>query len=160
MDPRIVALKPKKLVGKRLRMSHASNRTGQLFGSFMSRRREIVNAVSNNIFCVGIYGNSYSFENFDPSAEFEKWAAVEVRDSLEVPGGMENLELPGGLYAVFDHKGGPAAAPRTFGYIFGTWLPNSAYLLDNRPHFEILGERYGGGGPDSEEEIWVPILPK
>ena len=141
-------------------MSHAENKTGQLFGSFMPRRKEIADTVSDEIFCVGVYDNSYSFENFDPSAEFEKWAAVEVENGSGPPDGMEALELPGALYAVFNHKGGPAAAPQTFGYIFGTWLPGSDYQLDNRPHFEILGEKYGDGGPESEEEIWLPIRPK
>ncbi|MFM9945765.1 MAG: GyrI-like domain-containing protein, partial [Bacteroidia bacterium] len=44
--------------------------------------------------------------------------------------------------------------------IYGTWIPNSEYNLDNRPHFEILGEKYKNNHPDSEEEIWIPIKPK
>jgi AraC family transcriptional regulator len=32
--------------------------------------------------------------------------------------------------------------------------------LDNRPHFEILGEKYKQGSPDSEEEIWIPVKEK
>jgi AraC family transcriptional regulator len=51
-------------------------------------------------------------------------------------------------------------APKTFQYIFGTWLPNSEYVLDNRPHFEILGEKYKNDDPTSEEEIWIPIKAK
>jgi len=40
---------------------------------------------------------------------------------------------------------------------FGTWLPNSEYALDNRPHCDILGKKYKNDDPSSEEEIWVPI---
>jgi AraC family transcriptional regulator len=40
------------------------------------------------------------------------------------------------------------------------WLPNSAYALDDRPHFEALGEQYKNNDPNSEEEIWIPIKPK
>ena len=47
-----------------------------------------------------------------------------------------------------------------FQYIFGTWLPNSTYLLADRPHFEVLGEGYKNNDPTSEEEIWIPIQPK
>lgn len=39
-------------------------------------------------------------------------------------------------------------------YIFATWLPSSAYVLDNRPHFEVLGAKYKSNDPGSEEEIW------
>jgi AraC family transcriptional regulator len=32
--------------------------------------------------------------------------------------------------------------------------------LDDRPHFEVLGEKYKNNDPTSEKEIWIPILPK
>ncbi|WP_371811654.1 GyrI-like domain-containing protein [Flavobacterium sp. M31R6] len=41
--------------------------------------------------------------------------------------------------------------------MFRTWIPNSKYDLDHRPHFEILGAKYKKDDPNSEEEIWVPI---
>jgi putative chromate ion transporter len=61
------------------------------------------------------------------------------------------------LSAVFAFKGDLSLAQKTFEYIFKTWLPNSKYNLDNRPHFEILGEKYKNNDPASEEEIWIPI---
>jgi AraC family transcriptional regulator len=70
---------------------------------------------------------------------------------------MEKFILPAGAYAVFLHKGGPATGQQTFQYIFGTWFPQSEYRLDDRPHFEILGEKYSNTSPDSEEEIWIPV---
>ena len=48
-------------------------------------------------------------------------------------------------------------AADTFRYILGEWMRDSDYDLDNRPHFEILGEKYKNGSPDSEEEIWIPV---
>ncbi|MEP7234441.1 MAG: GyrI-like domain-containing protein, partial [Ignavibacteriota bacterium] len=48
----------------------------------------------------------------------------------------------------------------TFQYILRTWVPNSNYELDDRPHFEILGEKYKKDDPSSEEEIWIPIKPR
>jgi AraC family transcriptional regulator len=39
-------------------------------------------------------------------------------------------------------------------------LPNSAYALDDRAHFEVLGEKYKNNDPSSEEEIWIPIKVK
>ena len=99
------------------------------------------------------------FQNFSPDTEFEKWAAVEVSNFDSVPADMETYTLSGGLYAVFIHKGS-STDTRTFQYIFGTWLPTSDFVLDNRPHFELLGEKYKNNDPDSEEEIWIPVKRK
>ncbi|RYE38364.1 MAG: GyrI-like domain-containing protein, partial [Sphingobacteriales bacterium] len=41
--------------------------------------------------------------------------------------------------------------------IFTEWLPNSAYELDDRPHFELLGSKYKNDDAESEEEIFVPV---
>jgi AraC family transcriptional regulator len=60
---------------------------------------------------------------------------------------------------VFNYKGRTGDSD-VFTYIFGSWLPGSSYLLDDRPHFEILGEKYKNNDPDSEEEIWIPITEK
>ena len=81
----------------------------------------------------------------------------EVTDFDNVPAELETVTVPSGLYAVFTHKGDASTAAKTFEYIFTNWLPNSDYLLDNRPHFEILGEKYKNNDPTSEEEIWIPI---
>ena len=74
-----------------------------------------------------------------------------------MPEAMETFVLPGGLYAVFDYRGSSGDAARIFRYIFAEWLPASDYLLDERPHFEVLGERYKNNDPHSEEEIWIPV---
>ena len=70
---------------------------------------------------------------------------------------MDTLILPGGLYAVFVHKGPASEGLRTYEYIFGKWLPASDFLLDDRPHFALIGKRYKHKDPNSEEEIWIPI---
>lgn len=86
-----------------------------------------------------------------------KWATVPVSDFNFVPDGMETLEIQQGLYAVFDYKGNTSDAPVFYNAIYNLWLPNSEYELENRPQFEILGEKYKNNNPDSEEEIWIPI---
>ena len=126
----------------------------------MPRRKEITNCLSSDLFSLQIYPVLFYFQNFNPAIRFEKWAAVEVSDFELVPDNMESIILQGGLYAVFIHKGAASEGPKTFRYIFGTWLPDSDYLPDDRPHFEILGEKYKNNDPDSEEEIWIPIKHK
>lgn len=159
-EARIEILAEKKLVGKRLKMSLLDNRTFDLWRSFMPRRKEILNTTSDLLFSLQIYADERYFQKMNPNAPFEKWAAREVTDFAEIPQGMETLILSGGLYAVFLYKGTTQNAAEVFQYIFETWLPNSAYLLDNRPHFELLGEKYMNNDPSSEEEIWIPIKEK
>ena len=157
MTPRIETLLQKKLIGIRMTMTFANNKTLQLWKSFMPRRKEIKNNLTADLFSMQVYDQSHRFSDFNPNAEFEKWAAIEVADFDTVPDEMETFTLPVGLYAVFHYKG-LNTDTNIFQYIFGTWLPNSKdYLLDNRPHFEVLGEKYKNGDPNSEEEIWIPI---
>jgi AraC family transcriptional regulator len=158
MTPRIEYLSEKKLIGKRLIMSLANNRTGELWQSFMPKRREISNSVSKDLISMQVYKPTH-FADFKPSNEFEKWATIEVSDFENVPTDMETFLLAGGLYAVFDFKGS-SNDPSIFQYIFGTWLPSSDFLLDERPHFEVLRDKYKNNDPTSEEEIWIPIKEK
>jgi len=157
MEPRIETLPEKKLIGKRMTMSLSDNKTGELWRSFMPRRREIQNSLTSELFSMQVYNRPLDLGNMNQ--EFEKWAAVEVADFDAIPDGMETFVLTSGLYAVFHYKGS-STDTEIFRYIFGTWLPGSNYVLDNRPHFEILGDKYKNADPNSEEDIWIPIKPK
>jgi AraC family transcriptional regulator len=106
------------LIGTRLTISLADNKTGELWKSFMPRRKEIANSISNNLISMQIYNMSY-FTRFNPSNEFEKWATIEVTNFDDVPKEMETFTLKGGLYAVFDYKGS-STDTSIFQYIFGT----------------------------------------
>ena len=157
---RIAQLPQKTLIGKSLRMSLASNKTHQLWRSFMLDRALIENAVGADLYSVQVYDELLYFTNFSPHTEFTKWAAVEVENHNNIPNGFSALTIEAGLYAVFIHKGTVKEFPKTFQYIFTEWLPGSAYELDNRPHFELLGEAYKNNDPNSEEEVWIPIKKK
>ena len=159
MESRTENLVEKKLIGKRIRTSFSNNRTFELWNTFMPKRKEIKNIIGTELYSIQIYEPLF-FDNFDPKKEFEKWATMEVTDFNTVPDGMETFILQSGLYAVFLYRGAASAAAPVFQYILGTWLPNSEYTLDDRPHFEILGEKYKNEDPTSEEEIWIPIKPK
>jgi len=160
MEARIEMLPEKKLIGKRLIMSLSDNRTFELWRSFMSERKKIEKSISADLFCLQVYPPSYNFKHFNPEAKFEKWAAMEVANFDIIPDEMESYTVTCGLYAVFIHKGAASAGYKTFRYIFETWLPRSDYAIDNRPHFELLGEKYKNDDADSEEEVWIPIKQK
>ncbi|QEE50558.1 GyrI-like domain-containing protein [Flavobacterium alkalisoli] len=156
MIPSIKLIPYKKLVGLSLNMSFADNKTAELWRSFMPRRKEIANAISNDLYSLQVYSENF-FSQFNPTTEFTKWALVEVTDFNEVPEGMQMFTLPEGQYAVFNYRGSSAKGAEVMGYILQEWLPQSGYQLDNRPHFEVLGEKYKNNSDESEEEIWIPI---
>jgi AraC family transcriptional regulator len=158
MKPRILTLKEKKLIGIHTNMSMINNLTGMLWGKFGPRIKEIQHRISGDKFSMQVFDTSY-FSEFNPQKEFTKWAAVEVSNFENIPLEMESFVLSEGLYAVFDYKGS-SADNSIFQYIYSSWIPNSEYQLDNRPHFEILGEKYKNNDPTSEEEIWIPIKKK
>lgn len=159
MKPTIEISKKRKLIGLALKMSNTDNKTYDLWKNFMHSRNEIESRLGTDLFSLSVYDPQY-FNSYDPSGVFEKWAAVEVSDFEKIPWGMKKLELQEGLYAKFLYKGTASKGFEFFQYIFGTWLPASDYILDNRPHFEILGKNYRNEDPDSEEEIWIPVKPK
>lgn len=158
MEPSFKKISAKKLVGKRISTSLTNNKTGELWKSFMPARKNIGNNTGTVLYSLQVYPPSY-FLAFNPAAVFEKWAAIEVSSFEQVPVGMEGFELAEGLYAVFVHKGSCTDAS-TFQYIFSQWLPHADHVLDDRPHFELLGEKYKNGDPSSEEEIWIPVKAK
>lgn len=159
MTPRIETIDEKKLVGMRLSMSFADYNVGKLWQAFMPRRKEITNNLTGDLISMVIYKPNH-FADFKPTNQFERWAAVEVTDFDNVPTEMETFVLPSGKYAVFLHKGDTKEFTKTFQFILGTWLPGSDFALDNRPHFEVLGDKYRNNDPNSEEEIWIPIKAK
>jgi AraC family transcriptional regulator len=75
MTPRIENLKEKKLVGKRLTISLANNKTGELWQNFMSKRKEISNNITNDLISMQVYKPTH-FADFKPTNEFEKWATL------------------------------------------------------------------------------------
>lgn len=158
MQPRIEILEEKKLIGMSATMSVLENKTGQLWATFGPQIKNIRTRINTNKISLQVYPTSY-FKEFNPAAKFEKWALVEVSDFDTIPVGLKTFTIGTGMYAVFHYKGSSADAA-IFQYIYGQWIPNSEFTLDERPHFEVLGEKYQNNRPDSEEEIWIPIRAK
>ncbi len=156
MNPEIVNCKEKKLVGLRRVVSMTVYDAAPLWQEFMPHLSRILGRTDSSTVSLSKYPRGY-FENFDPGTEFEKWAAVEVSGIGELPEGLESLTVSSGEYAVF-HYIGSSSDRSIFERIYCTWLPNSIYRLDNRPHFEILGEKYKNAATDSEENIYIPVI--
>lgn len=145
------------LVGKKLLMSVADNKTQELWKSFMPLRGEVNNRVDKDFYSVEVYSGLDYFKRLDTTKEFQKWAAVRVDDHESIPKSMEGFIIPDGDYAVFLYQGSSVKAHNFYQYIFTEWLPKSENELDDRPHFAVMGENYKNNDPDSQEEIWIPI---
>lgn len=159
MQPRIENLSEKKLIGHTLDMSLVTNKTFELFSGFMPKKNQITNSISTDIYEVMEYDSLY-FKNFNPNTVFKKWATLEVSELDTIPEGMKSILLEKGLYALFNYKGLPQGFGELMRYILSEWLPKSKYQLDDRPHFNILGNKYKTNHPDSEEEVYIPITLK
>jgi AraC family transcriptional regulator len=142
------------LIGVSQSMTFAHDLSVVMWQGFMPRRHEIVNRLGDDLYSVQVYPEAF---DFGMHTIFTKWATVPVSSGLPIPAGMEVLFIPEGLYAVFTYQGIPAHAESFFRSIFTEWLPASDYILDNRPHFELLGSQYKHNDPTSEETVWIPV---
>jgi AraC family transcriptional regulator len=158
MTHRIELLKPKKLLGMSMEMCFAQHAPHLIWQQFMPRKKEIAQLANHLLYSLEVYPDEQFFRNFSMDAKFEKWAAVEVNNYEQIPAGMKPLELKEGSYAVFNFKGKSSEAKAAYDYIFLKWLPTSGYELAHLPHFALMGEKYKHDDPDSEEEIWIPVV--
>jgi AraC family transcriptional regulator len=154
-DPAITELEPIRLIGVSQEMSYLKNETVALWQSFMPLLPSISERIGEDFFSIQEYPAGY-FVSFQPELNFKKSARVHVQSSAAIPDGMDELIVEG-LYAVFTFRGTPADFGSAMQFILTQWLPQSPYFLDERPHFERLGNKYKRNDPASEEEIWIPV---
>ncbi|MDX5319817.1 MAG: GyrI-like domain-containing protein, partial [Bacteroidota bacterium] len=147
------------LAGFHCMMSLLRNQTSKLWQQLMPLRQELSGKPSPKLYSLEIYPSHY-FTAFDPDTCFLKWACVPIQPGKNLDDEIKEMILQEGLYAVFLHQGPASAGEKTYRYIHETWLPESAYTLDERPHMSIMDERYKGEDENSEEEIWIPIKHK
>ena len=153
LSPTIKNVEQLQLVGISAQMSYIDNQTQKLWETFIPFSKKINHKQSNDFYSLQVFPENF-FKAFNPTIAFEKWALVPVTAIESNIEPCKPFILPAGLYAVFHHKGMDTSI---FQRIYGEWIPQSPYQLDNRPHFEILDEKYKKGSPDSEEDIYIPI---
>ena len=103
------------------------------------------------------FPSGFDMSHFNENTVFHKWAGAEVKSLKDVPEGLEHHVIEEGLYAVFLHRGPAAEFPKTAAFIYGQWLPNSGYVLDDREHFELLPPGYRPDHMEATEEVWIPV---
>lgn len=157
MQFRIETIPSKKLVGFMAEITMLTNTTALLWKNLMPRQKEIVNRGGSHLYSMQIYTSKLDWNTFTPKTRFQNWATLEVSTFENLPADMKTHTLTGGMYAVFDYKGTPANIESFAKKVFGEIIPQSKYEVDEREHFQLLGEKYKRDSEDSEEEFWIPI---
>lgn len=81
-------------------------------------------------------------------------AAVTVSRPVQAAGEFGVMELAGGSYAVFTHKGPYDGLGKTYQRIYGGWLPRSGYSVRDVPAFE----QYLNSPRDTAPEDLVTLI--
>jgi AraC family transcriptional regulator len=157
MQFRVETIPSKKLLGFMAEISMLTNTTPLLWKNLMPRQKEIINRVGSNFYSMQIYHSKLELSTFTPQTRFQNWAMLEVSTFENLQTDMKTHTLVGGMYAVFDYKGTPANMESFARKVFGEIIPQSKYEVDEREHFQLLGEKYKRDSEDSEEEFWIPI---
>jgi AraC family transcriptional regulator len=92
--------------------------------------RIILDAIVQSIF----------YDNFNPTAAFEYWTAVVTTDFENIPEGMVSYNQQWLLCCFLLIK--VMRMERLLRLNIFLLVTSSEYVLDHRPHFEILGDKY------------------
>ncbi|GAB4164210.1 MAG: hypothetical protein Tsb0033_25370 [Winogradskyella sp.] len=153
MTPEIIHSLKKHVVGMYVPMQrYETHKIKTLWQQFAPRKHKLANLVNNTSIAMQTFSLN---EKGQPESTFNMWACVEVSELSNIPNDMEGFTIPEGKYLKVLHKGMDASA--TYHKIISEWLPNSGYAIDDRPHFQVMGEKYKNGSPDSEEDFYIPI---
>ncbi len=155
MTPEIKDIEPITLVGVCVKTTLATDNPVSYWRPFKMQLGEIESALTEQFYSVSIMDMVRG--PFTPQTEFEKWAAVEVKEVKDFPTDMQVLVIPKGKYAVFTHRGLASNYPITARYIYGEWIPNSEYEIDNRPHFMVMHKDYRPNDENATELVYIPI---
>jgi AraC family transcriptional regulator len=136
--------------------STAEEKLGPLWAGFLGRLDEIRERADGPL--VAYMHADEAGERRHPH-ELHYVAGAPVHAVDELPEGMVAEEVPGGLYAVFTHRGRLGRLVATIRAIYEEWLPDSGYEHAGRADVETYGERFDPESDDSEMEYWISIRP-
>lgn len=95
--------------------------------------------------------------NSDDEGNIDYLTGVEVSKYPETTRELDGLRVPPQTYAIFQHNGHVAEIGRTWGAIFGNWLPDAEYKLVDAPQLERYGEGFDTETGIGDIEIWIPV---
>lgn len=161
VHPRIVELPDIQAAGLRGQTTVKDNILPELWFQFMNLVDQIPNRTAGGRgfgICEACREGNIIYQMTD-ERQFSEVVSVEVDCFEGLPEPFVPKVIEGGKYAVFTHRGSLESIIVTFQYIWGTWLLNTKEELDAREDFECYDGRFlGYGNPESEVDIYIPIL--
>jgi AraC family transcriptional regulator len=148
MEPNVVSLHAFTVVGMKYRGKNEQNEIPQLWGQFAPRVSEIQHKVQED----ATYGVMSNYD--EVSGEFDYWASLKVTQAVDLPAGMEGVEVPAATYAVWEctlptiHQAYQQAH---------AWFAQSEHENSGTPEFEYYGPGFNPQDPGSAMKIFMPI---
>lgn len=103
----------------------------------------------------GTYGVCYGFQE-DGAFRYMPAFDASLTDERD---GLETLDIPTQLHAVFEHRGHVSSIAETWDGIFANWAPGSEYDVISAPEIEYYRPEFDPAKPGNIE-IWIPISPR
>ncbi|HEX7319136.1 MAG TPA: GyrI-like domain-containing protein [bacterium] len=160
--PEIVTLPDMTIVGMQTLVSTKNNIISNLWMRFIPRAGEIKERAKTD----AMLGISYDMQEIsaDPStreSQFFYLAGAIVSDVKDLPEGMTFRKILKHKYAKFTHRGSLDKLGDTYNYMYGQWLPKSAYDVDEiAPEIEWYDNRFMPDSANSAFDIYMPITAK
>jgi len=148
MEAKIKSINEFKTVGITYFGNNTKGEIPKLWEVFNSRYKDINNKTKAGL-CYGICEDMP-----DAQGRFHYTACAEVGDFLNIPDGMEAKVVPAGKYAVYTFAESMDKLGEFYETIFGKWIVESGYQMDERPQFELYDERFMQNG---EFDLYMPI---
>lgn len=152
-EPGIVELPERLMVGLEYIGKNQNGEIPALWSAFNRRGGEVQHRVAPEQ-AIGLCGMA---ENPKEEGEFSYVAGFFVDRADDLPQGMVARKVPAGMYVVFTHEAGPEALGKSYEYIWGTWMPNSAYQPAGAHDYELYDERFNAASPTWVMEIHIPV---
>ncbi|MCM3629710.1 GyrI-like domain-containing protein [Paenibacillus glycanilyticus] len=161
-EPKIAYLADRIVAGVACNTNTSQDRNiAKAWKTFGSKWSAITNKLNEHL--------CYGLEMYEPGASeregvFAYLACVEVSIApAESDSGIASFTIPGGRYAVFTHLGSTEILGETFDYIYKEWFPASGEQLRGTPQgggfdYELYDGRYRDGDPNSELDIYIPLV--
>lgn len=98
-----------------------------------------------------------------PEEELRSEACVTIEEDIELPEDSDISigEIPGGLYATTIHFGSYKGLGKSWGELYGEWIPQNGFNPGNTPCFEIYVKGCGETEDESEylTDLYAPVEP-
>ncbi len=98
-----------------------------------------------------------------PEEELRSEACVTIKKNIELPedSDVSIRDIPGGLYAITRHTGSYKNLGKSWGELYGSWIPQNGFKPLNTPCFEIYIKNCEEAGDESEmlTDLYAPVEP-